>query len=135
MRKRTLIPFVLIMALAFGFVSSVQAGKSVTLVSYGGAWGKLIRQVFLDPFEKETGIKVNHQFMPKMSKVKAMVDSGNVEWDLVEGGDSVRIPLQRLGYLEKLDYSYFDKETLSGYEDYQKKPYGIYFMGYSTALA
>ena len=75
MKRQAIILFILMIAFTFLVISPVQAGKSVTLVSYGGAWGKLIRQVFLDPFEKETGIKVNHQFMPKMSKVKAMVDS------------------------------------------------------------
>jgi putative spermidine/putrescine transport system substrate-binding protein len=136
MKKRTLCYLVLAVILSFSFLSSAgAASKSVTIVTYGGAWGELIKQVFLDPFEKETGIKVNHQFMPKMSKIKAMVDTGNVEWDLVEGGDSVRIPLEKGGYLEKIDYSYFDKETLSGYADYQKMPYGIYFMGYSTVIA
>lgn len=111
------------------------AEQSVTIVTYGGEWGKVIKKVFLDPFEKETGIKVNQEFMPLMAKVKAMVETGNVEWDLVEGGDSIRLPLERLGYLEKLDYSYFDDETLSGYREEFKKDHGIYFMGYSTAIA
>lgn len=116
-------------------VTLVQAQKQVVVADYGGAWGEALRKVYYDPFTKETGIKVIQQTPPLMGKLRAMVETGNVEWDLYEGGDPERIVLERLGYLEKLDYSYIDKETLSGFEDYQKKTYGIYFMGYSTAIA
>ncbi|MCX5839602.1 MAG: ABC transporter substrate-binding protein [Deltaproteobacteria bacterium] len=115
--------------------SNVQAEQQVTVADYGGAWGDVLRKVFYEPFTKETGIKVYQQTPPLMSKLKAMVETGNVEWDLYEGGDSERIPMEQQGFLEKYDYSYIDKETLSGFEEYQKKPYGIYFMGYSTAIA
>ena len=135
MKKYT---WILITCLGFilhGTVFVVQAEQSVTVCTYGGAWGKLQRKVYFDPFEKQTGIKVIQQFSPKIAKVKAMVMTGNVEWDLFEAADSYRIRLERLGYLEKLDYSYIDPKTLSGFDDYQKKSTGIYYYGYSTAMA
>ncbi|MBW2078638.1 MAG: ABC transporter substrate-binding protein [Deltaproteobacteria bacterium] len=89
----------------------------------------------LDPFEKETGIKVVQVFNPVVGKVKAMVTTGNVEWDVVEYGGAMMLRSVKENMLEKLDYSYFNEETLSGYEDFQKEPYGIWFMMYSVVIA
>lgn len=119
---------------ALPILAQAESKKTVTIVTHGGAWGETIKEAYLIPFEKETGIKVNQQFLPQLAKIRAMVKTGNVEWDVVEASDSYRVPLERENMLEKLDYSYFDKDTLSGFEDYQKKPYAIYCLAYSVAM-
>ncbi len=35
------------------------AGRTLNIASYGGSYGDALKKAWLDPFEKETGIKVN----------------------------------------------------------------------------
>jgi putative spermidine/putrescine transport system substrate-binding protein len=60
------------------------AGETITLCSYGGSYNKAIEEVFGNPFTKETGIEVILTSFPNYAKMKAQVESGNIEWDVVE---------------------------------------------------
>lgn len=136
MKSRLNVLLVLVCISVFSFVLNAQAQqKQLVVCTYGGAWGEFLKKVFFDPFEKETGIKVIQAFDPIEGKIKAMVQSKNVEWDVVEVGGAMMLWFLKDGLLEKMDYSYFDKETLSGFEDFQKHPYGIWFMMYSVVMA
>jgi putative spermidine/putrescine transport system substrate-binding protein len=41
------------------------------------------REAFFAPFRKETGIDVIETTTPEFAKIRAMVESGNTEWDVV----------------------------------------------------
>ena len=74
-----------LLILVLGFPAVVVAAekkKEVVICAWGGRLEKAMREAWFDPFEKETGIKVISTASPSVSKVKAMVQSGNVEWDL-----------------------------------------------------
>jgi len=63
-----------------------QAKKEVVLVASGGALANAFKTHFFDDFTKQTGIAV--RFVPAadaemLTKVKAMNESGKVEWDIV----------------------------------------------------
>ena len=61
------------------------AADSVTVVSWGGAYQDSVRKAFFEPFMKETGGKiVEEEFNGEIAKIRAMVESGNVTWDVVE---------------------------------------------------
>jgi len=62
------------------------AKNEIVVCSWGGAYQKALRKVYYDPFEKETGIKVQDTAAPEIAKVKAQVDAKNTEWDVIEGG-------------------------------------------------
>jgi putative spermidine/putrescine transport system substrate-binding protein len=62
------------------------AGKELVVCSWGGAYQKALRRAYFDPFEKETGIKVTDTSAPEVARVKAQVESKNVEWDVIEAG-------------------------------------------------
>ena len=58
----------------------------------GGSMGSAMRKAFFNGFEKKYGIKVVETSPVDFGKLRAMVDSGNVEWDLTEigGQDAIR---------------------------------------------
>ena len=121
-------------------VPPAQAAKSlkgkgeVIVCGWGGGFQDAMRKTILEPFTKETGIKVIDTATPSAGKVKAQVDSGNVEWDVaILGVTSNYIPGPK--YLEKIDYSYFDPEDYKAIpEGYRTKlTVAAYFYSYILA--
>jgi len=99
----------------------------------GGALAETIKKLFEDPFTKQTGIKVRTTAPVSLPKLKAMVESGNVEWDLTElNGDDVALAT-KAGWLETLDYSILDpKNELPAIA---KSPTALVRASYSTVIA
>ena len=60
-----------------------QRPAEVVVVSWGGLYQAAQREAFWKPFQEETGIKVIEDESPEHSRLKAQVDSGNPEWDVV----------------------------------------------------
>ncbi|MDQ2651757.1 MAG: extracellular solute-binding protein [Chloroflexota bacterium] len=83
----------------------------VIVASWGGAVldAQLISTI--EPFQELTGITVTVAESPDPSKIKAMVDTGNIEWDVVWLGLGDVLALD--GYFEEMDYAYFDLENIS----------------------
>lgn len=57
----------------------------VNIACYGGSYGEAMREVWFDPFEKETGIKVNQGpgASLALAKLQAMNPAG-AEWDIID---------------------------------------------------
>jgi putative spermidine/putrescine transport system substrate-binding protein len=56
----------------------------VRVCSYGGAFQDAQRRAYFEPFERLSGIKVIEVQGPDPAKVKAMVDTKNIEYDVGE---------------------------------------------------
>jgi putative spermidine/putrescine transport system substrate-binding protein len=69
-------------AVVTGRARAADAGLTVT--SWGGDYNKSVREVFADPFTKETGIPVTLVDNGDMAKVKAQVLSKAVQWDVID---------------------------------------------------
>lgn len=81
----------------------------VRVCSYGGALQDAQRRAYFKPFEELSGIKVVEAEGPDIAKVKAMVDTGNIEYDVTEEEGASVVSLGKKGeYWEKVDYSLFD---------------------------
>lgn len=78
-----------------------QARRPLTFCSWGGALSELEKTAFLDPFAKAKGIEVVHASPTNYAKLKAMVEGGSPEWDLVDVGG--RFIFQGADLLEPLD--------------------------------
>jgi len=81
------------------------AQTTLTVVNFGGANGNAQKKAYVEPFEK-TGVKVVPvEYNGEQAKIKAMVETKKISWDVVE----VESPdLSRgcdEGLFEKLDYS------------------------------
>ncbi|MDG4825275.1 ABC transporter substrate-binding protein [Asanoa sp. WMMD1127] len=84
-----------------GSGSGSGGSKRVVVADWGGAIQDAEKKNLYEPFTKETGIEVVISGPPSNAKIKAMVDSGNVEWDVVAGGLSNVLSLGR-DYFEPL---------------------------------
>jgi putative spermidine/putrescine transport system substrate-binding protein len=83
----------------------------VVFCTYGGPYGENMQKYIIDPFIKKTGIEVIRTSTPRFAKVKAMVDTGNVEWDVVDAEARVFFRGLPLNLFEPLDW------TVIGHED------------------
>lgn len=118
-----------------GFAAVARAQGQVTISSWGGSFQAAEREAIFRPFERETGIKVVEDSGPTRTKIKAMVESGNVQWDIAEVTPGDYLLLVQEGLLEKIDYSYFDKETLEALDAKSMLPYGVEGIAYSRVIA
>ncbi len=106
--------------------------KQLVVCSWGGSYQEAQRKAMFEPFEKETGIKIVEASPTDYGKLKAMVQSGNVEWDLVDVGDRMVPAGGKEGILEPLDYQTID--TRDVFPQVVEK-FGIGTIYYSTVLA
>ena len=64
---------------------SALAQSQLTVVNFGGANGNAQKKAYVEPFEKATGTKiVGVEYNGEQAKIKAMVETKKVTWDLVE---------------------------------------------------
>ena len=86
---------------------------TLTFVSWGGAYQDAQTVAFTDPWAKETGNKVVHDGPTDYAKIKVQVQSGNVEWDVVDVEGYFDMGKNCGTLFEKLDYSVIDKSRLA----------------------
>lgn len=99
----------------------------VRICNPGGAIADAERVAMYEPFTKLTGIEVVEQSNSTITRVKAQVDAGNIEWDVATLGRSNFMALQAQGdYAEEIDYSYIDAPGLP--EQYKQKHSVTYFL-------
>jgi putative spermidine/putrescine transport system substrate-binding protein len=106
--------------------------RPLTIVHYGGTFGQGMRTAFFDPAEKEMGIKIVDTSRTDMAKIKAMVQSGNVEWDVANVNTLEVGRGAREGLWEKIDWSVIDPKVAG---PVGKLEYGVAFVGFSIGLA
>lgn len=88
-------------ALLLGAGTPLRA-QELDFASWGGAYQDGIRAAWMVPFTKETGIKVMEDTGPQTAKIKAMVDTGSVSWDVVTAGGAGLMLGVKQGLFEKL---------------------------------
>jgi putative spermidine/putrescine transport system substrate-binding protein len=77
----------------------------VTVVSWGGAYQESVRKAFFEPFMKDSGDKiVEEEFNGEIAKIRAMVETGNVTWDVVENDSQTTMAACAEGIVEKIDW-------------------------------
>lgn len=114
-------------------VSLVWAAENVVnVIHYGGSAGKAMRTAFFDPAEKALKIKVNDMSRTDMAKIKAMVQSGRVEWDVANVNTLETIRGAKEGLWEPIDFSIVDRSAAA-----LAKPseYGVPFLSFAAGLA
>jgi putative spermidine/putrescine transport system substrate-binding protein len=102
----------------------------------GGDMQKAMRESFYSEFEKQYGIRVVTTSPVDAGKLKAMVESGNIEWTVTEIGPEEAMLAEKEGLLEPLDRKIID---LSDYPKHLQDrkyimPKGVYttVLGYRT---
>lgn len=83
--------------------SAAGGGKhSLTFTSDGGVYQEAMTKAWLKPFQKESGITVRQDFPKDYAKVKAMVQSQNVTWDVMTAGNEFGLNSADMALLEPL---------------------------------
>ncbi|MDW9924844.1 extracellular solute-binding protein [Sinorhizobium meliloti] len=106
----------------------------VVVASYGGAWEAAQKLAYFEPFTRDTGIKVV-LVTPEDGQILASVKLGQpaADIDSITGG-------QLSGFLnkdavEKIDYSFFGKETLAGIPENLRHERGLGAVIFSVVVA
>ena len=111
---------------------NLKGSGEVRVQSWGGAFQDAQREAYFKPFEELSGIKVIESEGPDPSKVKAMVDTGNVEQDIVQMDRSDIIVLEKQGdYWEEIDYSLFDVDNI---DEGRRYKYSVDMLPYATVI-
>ena len=74
--------------IALGLTTAIGASavaQTLTVVSWGGSYGRASQQAVLDPFAEETGIRVRMEdYNGGLAQIRAQVEAGRVHWDVVD---------------------------------------------------
>jgi len=117
----------LVFGLTRGLIGPVWAAEQIVVCNWGGRDSDLEKEAFYDPFEKETGIRVIITSPPLVGKIKAQIDSGNIEWDLILTDIPSIMSLTEEGkeYLEEIDYAKIDAKLSAQIIPETKRKYSV----------
>jgi putative spermidine/putrescine transport system substrate-binding protein len=106
-------------------------GTTLTFSSFGGVYQKAQRDGWLTPYTALTGVQFQESEESSNATIKAQVEAGNVEWDVVDVGNDFGLEANA-ALLEPLDYSLIKKdEILDGFAG----EYRVADITYGVALA
>ncbi len=114
-----------------GSGSGAGAGK-IVISSYGGSFQDAQTKAYFEPFQKESGVTVVGTEGSSYDKVKAMVASGQVDWDVVSAESAAYVNEAADGLLEPIDYGVVDA---AGVPDSLKQEFGIGYLIFGQNLA
>lgn len=110
----------------------LKGSGEVRIATWGGALQEAEQKAYFEPFEKLTGIKVRALPGADQAKVKAMVETGNVEWDIVQLSNGSIMNLMKSGdYFERIDYSLVDDGVGKEY----RFEYGLEMLVWASVMA
>ncbi len=108
MKKQTIIA---VLAATVAFATQASAADMV-FTSWGGTTQDAQKQHWADTFSAADGVNVTQDGPTDYGKLKAMVESKNVAWDVVDVEGDYAVQAGNAGLLEKLDFSVIDKTKL-----------------------
>lgn len=115
LRRRQVIGGVAAATLAAAAVGATkaEAASRIVVCNWGGEGIKAQSAAWGQPFAQHSGVPVEFDGSgPTFGKIRTMVESGNVVWDVCDANLAVAIDLGRKGYLEKIDWTVVDKNKV-----------------------
>ncbi|WP_410815240.1 ABC transporter substrate-binding protein [Paraburkholderia sp.] len=88
------------------------AADPIVFASWGGTTQSSQQKDWAQPFTQSTGINVLMDGPTDYGKLKAMVESGNVNWDVVDVEGDFAYAAQRDGLIEPIDYAVVKKDEI-----------------------
>jgi len=88
------------------------AADSINFVSWGGSTQDAQKEAWANVFSKSSGINVVQDGPTDYGKLKAMVESGNVQWDVVDVEADFALRAAKEGLLEPLDFKTIDRTKI-----------------------
>jgi putative spermidine/putrescine transport system substrate-binding protein len=109
-RKSLLTPLLL----AAGLLGAATASAEVTMATWGGAYGEAFKKHLAEPFEKETGIKVNLVYGNSLSNYQKLVaQKQKPQIDIVTLGSDVAVQGFQDGLFEAVDPKEFPQVNVA----------------------
>src|SRR5690242_4184586 len=85
MRKISLLRSVAVLCGLAIFAGAASAEETLTVTSWGGAYTKSQEKAFFEPYSQKTGVKIlQDEWDGSTAKIKGMVETGQVIWDVVD---------------------------------------------------
>lgn len=131
---RTGISIAIIAAIGATFISAANAADSgkVVVASYGGSFQDAQTKAFFEPYAKATGATVTGTTGTGYAKVKAMVTSGNITWDVISADAAAYESEVKDNLLQPIDYSVVKAD---GIPAELRSKYGVGYMKFAQNLA
>ncbi len=85
------------------------ATQQLVFTSWGGTTQDAQAASWAAPFTEKTGVNVRQDGPTDYGKLKAMVESGNVDWDVVDVEYDFAIAAAKMGLLEPIDFAVVDR--------------------------
>ena len=85
------------------FSANLVVAEPITVVSWGGTYGKAQDLALFNDASRNSGIAINRESGASMSKTCLQVESGAVTWDLVVTGSGGSAAAAAKGCLEKIE--------------------------------
>ncbi|MCC8940188.1 ABC transporter substrate-binding protein [Bradyrhizobium sp. Arg68] len=105
----------------FAQVKPAFADEQLTITSFGGVYQTAVRKAYFEPFSKATGIKITEdEYSGESAKIRAMVQSKSVNWDVVDADPVAAIQLCHAGIVETIDWKRLglDRAKFMGSDNY-----------------
>ena len=99
-------------ALSIGFGAGAAQAQSIVFTSWGGTTQEAQKKHWAEPFTKETKIRVQQDGPTDYGKFKAMVESGNVTWDVVDVEYDFAVKAAKDGLLEPLYFNTVNRNEI-----------------------
>lgn len=110
--KQTLALGTIAAVLLSAYAPVVRAADSIVFTGWGGTTQDAQKKNWTEPFTAATGINVQMDGPTDYGKFKAMVDSGNVSWDVVDVEYDFAYKAAKDGLLEPLDFKVINKNSI-----------------------
>ncbi|WP_116424760.1 ABC transporter substrate-binding protein [Pseudomonas citronellolis] len=92
--------------------SAASAADAISFVSWGGTTQDAQKQAWAEPFSQASGVRVVQDGPTDYGKLKAMVESGNVQWDVVDVEADFALRAAAEGLLEPLDFNVVKRDRI-----------------------
>ena len=110
------------------------AQGQLTVINFGGANGKAQQKAYMEPFEKASGTKVQAvEYNGEQAKIKAMVETKSVSWDVVEVESPDVVRGCDEGLFERLDWSKIGNKA--DFQPAAVRDCGVGIFVWSTVMA
>jgi putative spermidine/putrescine transport system substrate-binding protein len=81
-----------------------QSADELTVVSWGGAYQESQRKAYFEPFNAAGNKVTEEEYNGEIAKIRAMVEAGNVTWDVVDVDTNTALAACAEGILERIDW-------------------------------
>ena len=82
------------------------AADALTVVSWGGAYQRSQDEAYFKPFQQASKMRIGtEEYNGEIAKIRAMVESGNVSWDVVDVDTQTALQGCEDGLFLKIDWS------------------------------